>query len=495
MFQLKKFLHPLFVATVLLCSCGQTEEVTVDDSKKGYTPEDSKVVFRLQSNSSTATRSAEDSYNHVQGTADEYKVNSARVYFFDNMTKLLAKSVQLSGITFFGTDGSGNIIYETEPISIPHGTYDIFVTANTNRQIKTDQEDKFLADIDSITYTKALIEDISGGIVMANRASDNIATTISKSSDNDVNVINIALERVLARLDVAKAAESFELTDNNGTKYASIKLDGYFIVNVPKYFYTYRHTAVLTSMNEPDWNLMTHFGNVSDVNGYVIDPYFFKKSIDASNFTNADKYYENYAGGYSNPNQIPWNSFNAVSQTPNYKTAYCLENCSLRPAQENGYSTGVLFKAIMEPQNNVYHLGSSGNLELITDKNLYPEVLYFFQRKFYDSAEALAAAVSATGSPSNKYQARKFEKTDDGYRCYYKYWVRHLDNNKPTEMGVMEFAIVRNNLYRMLITGVSDLGDEGPEIIPDTPDEGDTYLKVVLNVKPWIVRDLTDIVL
>jgi len=495
MFQLKKFLHPLFVATVLLCSCGQTEEVTVDDSKKGYTPEDSKVVFRLQSNSSTATRSAEDSYNHVQGTADEYKVNSARVYFFDNMTKLLAKSVQLSGITFFGTDGSGNIIYETEPISIPHGTYDIFVTANTNRQIKTDQEDKFLADIDSITYTKALIEDISGGIVMANRASDNIATTISKSSDNDVNVINIALERVLARLDVAKAAESFELTDNNGTKYASIKLDGYFIVNVPKYFYTYRHTAVLTSMNEPDWNLMTHFGNVSDVNGYVIDPYFFKKSIDASNFTNADKYYENYASDYSNPNQIQWSSFNAVSQTPNYKTAYCLENCSLLPAQKNGYSTGVLFRAIMEPQNNVYHLGSSGNMELITDKNLYPEVLYFFQRKFYDSAEALAAAVSATGSPSNKYQARKFEKTDDGYRCYYKYWVRHLDNNKPTEMGVMEFAIVRNNLYRMLITGVSDLGDEGPEIIPDTPDEGDTYLKVVLNVKPWIVRDLTDIVL
>ena len=495
MFQLKKILHPLLVATVLLCSCGQTEDVTVDDSKKGYTPEDSKVVFRLQSNSSTATRSAEDSYNHVQGTADEYKVYNARVYFFDNMTKLLAKSVQLSGITFFGTDGSGNIIYETEPISIPHGTYDIFVTANTNRQIKKDQEDQFLADIDSVTYTKALIEDISGGIVMANRASDNVATTISKSSDNDVNVINISLERVLARLDVAKASESFELTDNNGTQYASVKLDGYYIVNVPKYYYTYRHTAVLTSMNEPDWNLMTHFGNVSDVNGYVIDPYFFKKTIDASNFTNADKYYENYSGGYSNPSQIQWSSFNAVGQTPNYKTAYCLENCTLMQAQKNGYSTGVLFRAIMEPQNNVYHLNSSGNMELITDKNLYPEVLYFFQRKFYDSAEALAAAISATGSPSNKYQARKFEKTDDGYRCYYKYWVRHLDNNVPTEMGVMEFAIVRNNLYRMLITGVSDLGDESPEIIPDIPDEGETYLKVVLNVKPWIVRDLTNIVL
>jgi hypothetical protein len=49
----------------------------------------------------------------------------------------------------------------------------------------------------------------------------------------------------------------------------------------------------------------------------------------------------------------------------------------------------------------------------------------------------------------------------------------------------------------MVITKVSGLGD--PEIPtkpdPDKPDEGETYLKVILNVKPWIVRDLTDIVL
>lgn len=64
-------------------------------------------------------------------------------------------------------------------------------------------------------------------------------------------------------------------------------------------------------------------------------------------------------------------------------------------------------------------------------------------------------------------------------------------------MGVMEFGIVRNNLYRMLVTNVSDLGDGDPELIPnnDTPDEGETKLKVILNVKPWIVRDLTNIVL
>jgi hypothetical protein len=60
----------------------------------------------------------------------------------------------------------------------------------------------------------------------------------------------------------------------------------------------------------------------------------------------------------------------------------------------------------------------------------------------------------------------------------------------PTSMGVMEFAIVRNNLYRMLITKISGLGDGIPQVDTDKPDEGETYLKVVLNVKPWIVRDL-----
>ena len=492
MFRLNKTVHPLFIAALLICSCGQAENDAISNSEA---QENHNIVFRLQSNSSNVTRSVEDSYNHVQGTADEYKVNNATVYFFDTTSKLFAKCVQLSGITFLGTSSSGNIIYETDPVSVPKGTYDIFVVANTNRQIKKGKESEFIANIDSISYTQALIEDVSGGIMMTNRAVDNLAIDISKSGEDNVNVINITLERVLARLDIAKASDTFQLTDDAGNQYASVKLDGFYIVNAPKYFYTFRHTAVLTSLIEPEWNLMTNFGNVSDVNGYIIDPYFFKKPIDASKFTNADKYYENYSGDCSDPNNVKWNTFNAVAQTPSYKTAYCLENCMLAPAQMNGYSTGVLFKAIIEPNNNVYHLNGSGELELVTDKQTYPETLYYFQHKFYDSAEALASAVSASGSLIDKYQAKKFEKTDDGYRCYYKYWIRHFDNLNATQMGVMEFGIVRNNLYRMLITNVSDLGNGTSEVQPETPDEGETYLQVVLNVKPWTVRDLTNIVL
>jgi hypothetical protein len=493
------------LAAGLTYSCSQQDDIISNDTPNEVTPTEVtkgniKVVFRMQSNpSAPTTRSAEDSYVHTQGTPEEYKVNSARVYLFDSPTKLLVKSFLLSNLTNIGSDADGNVVYETENVMVPQGTYDVFVTANTNRIINKDHEDDFLADIDSITYTRAQIEDISNGIFMTNRASANVSTVITEDEKGEISVVYVELERTLARLDVAKSAEEYALTDKNGTQYASVKLDGFYIVNLPKYFYTFRHCAVLTSLEEPTWSLSTNFGKVSDVNGYVIDPYFFKKKVDASSFTNQDKYYENFFCDITTPSVVKWMSFNAVSQTPNYKTTYSLENCTLAPAQKNGYSTGVLFRAVMEPYNNVYHLNGS-TLELINNKQNYPEVLYYYGYRFFDSPEALNFYASGNSSQTDPkvFEAKKFEKSNDGnYHCYYKYWIRHLDNNKPTVMGVMEFGIVRNNLYRMLVTNVSDLGDGDPELIPnnDTPDEGETKLKVILNVKPWIVRDLTNIVL
>lgn len=500
MIHLKKTTAALFLIGTALCSCSQYEDIDVNDDNGENKQETAGVVFRFRTNISSdpSTRSAEDSYSYTQGSPDEYKVNNARVYLFDTPTKLFVKSFLLTDLVRSGSDVNGNIIYETEHVPVPQGTYDIFVTANTDRQINKTTEAEFLADIDSISYVRGHIEDISKGVIMTNRASDNSATVIENSPENEDNVINITLERVLARIDIAKGRETFQLTDENSKMYATITLDGYYIVNFPKYYYTYRHTAVLTSMTEPNWNISEHFGNVKDVNGYIVDPYFFKKTIDASAFTNAEKYYENFYGDYNNPNAVTWTSFKPVGDEPQYNTVYCLENCSLAPAQKNGYSTGVIFKAKVEPYNNVYHLASDGNMVLVTDKNSYPEVLYYFNYNFYDSAEALASAIGVTsvdGANLDIYKAKKFEKTDDGYRSYYTYWIRHLDNFKPTSMGVMEFGIVRNNLYRMLITNVSGLGVPDKVVDTDIPDEGETHLKVVLNVKPWIVRDLTNIVL
>lgn len=498
MVNLNKLTYALLFAASVVCSCSQNDDFEANESKTAETKEIG-IVFRLQTNASTATRSVEDSYVPEQGTEEEYKVNSARVYFYDSPTKLFVRSVLLTNLTKRSGGTSYDAVYEAERVSVPQGTYDIFVTANTSRQIDKENEADFLADIDSMSYVQGYISDISKGIIMTNRATANLNTVIVNNEKNEDNVVSIELERVLARIDIGRSAESYDLTDDKNRKYATVILDGHYVVNFPKYYYSYRHTSVLTSLAEPTWNyenLEENFGNVKDVNGYVIDPYFFKKTINATNFKNEDKYYAHYFGDYKDPNAIQWTSFKPASGgTVQYSTVYCAENCMLAPAQKNGYSTGVIFRARIEPNDNVYRLAADGSLQLITNKQSYPEVLYYYNYNFYASADALAAAVGTTVTESNMdlYQARKYEKTNDGYRCYYIYWVRHLDNYKPTVMGVMEFAIVRNNLYRLRVANISGVGDPSVSVIPDTPDEGETYLKVVLNVKPWIVRNQTNI--
>lgn len=82
-----------------------------------------------------------------------------------------------------------------------------------------------------------------------------------------------------------------------------------------------------------------------------------------------------------------------------------------------------------------------------------------------------------------------------GYYCQYFYFNRHNDNKKPGTMGVMEFATVRNNVYKLAVTNIKQLGhpiipDNDPDKpTPDTDDESDdVYLSVSCEVLPWVVR-------
>ncbi len=82
-----------------------------------------------------------------------------------------------------------------------------------------------------------------------------------------------------------------------------------------------------------------------------------------------------------------------------------------------------------------------------------------------------------------------------GYYCYYFYWNRHNDNNLNGKMGPMEFAIVRNNVYKLSVSKISRLGhprnpDNDPDPYdPEDPDEEDrVYMTINLEVLPWVVR-------
>ena len=93
---------------------------------------------------------------------------------------------------------------------------------------------------------------------------------------------------------------------------------------------------------------------------------------------------------------------------------------------------------------------------------------------------------------------RASDETDGegwGYYCYYFYWNRHNDNLRSGKMGEMEFATVRNNVYKLSVTTINGLGHT--RIVeydsdPGTPKRKDedplAYIQVQVEVLPWVVR-------
>lgn len=81
--------------------------------------------------------------------------------------------------------------------------------------------------------------------------------------------------------------------------------------------------------------------------------------------------------------------------------------------------------------------------------------------------------------------------------CYYPYWIKHADNNKTTDMGVMEFGIVRNNIYDLAVSKITKLGLSGTDV-PDPTEPGESKelrFIVDINVKNWVIRSNSDIIL
>lgn len=93
------------------------------------------------------------------------------------------------------------------------------------------------------------------------------------------------------------------------------------------------------------------------------------------------------------------------------------------------------------------------------------------------------------------YESSIDDEMGAGYYCYYFYWNRHNDNHNSGVMGRMEFAVVRNNVYKLAVTNIRRLGhprlsENDPDPVdPDTPDEkGDVYFDVEVEAVPWVVR-------
>ncbi len=108
---------------------------------------------------------------------------------------------------------------------------------------------------------------------------------------------------------------------------------------------------------------------------------------------------------------------------------------------------------------------------------------------------AVDAGITIYQWATDEYLGAGQTEPHKGYFCYYYYWNRHNDNGIPGVMGKMEFAVVRNNVYKISVDKIHRIGhplrtenDPDPQT-PDTPDEvSDVYLDVQVTTLPWVVR-------
>lgn len=221
-------------------------------------------------------------------------------------------------------------------------------------------------------------------------------------------------------------------------------------------------------------------------NDYVVDPNFNTKEVDygveafySRNFTSFGA-----VAKAAETDDIEWKELS----TDNGPVFYTLENTMIKEEQKNGYTTGLYYKATY----NLKDKKEGGNV-------------YKYLGKLYDFEElsgvaglanlvAIASLILSAGlsdeSSAEEFEKLRITKYEKGV-CYYPYWIRHVDNGDASVSGVMEFAVVRNNVYKMKINSVSGIGTPTPgDPDPETPDEtSEAKLQVIVKVMDWTVRN------
>lgn len=357
----------------------------------------------------------------------------------------------------------------------------------------------------------------------------------------DLGTVNVA--RVVSRFDFknnngANGTNLYPINDVNDESIhiADVKLLGMHPINIAKEFYTF--PRVSADGTDKDWSLC----GVEKWDNYVVSPNFADKAatLTESSALLGKYYFQQNEKTYDKLNYTDLSTFNGKDDDDNNWTAanktgykiwrYVTENTMPSAAsQKKGITTGIVFKAeVVNPTaNSPIDVAMKNKVAIYAYNGIYYGPL--------DSLRLIAAKQPATsaihkdflkvfGNTSLNYTLDEDTKkivfdnalTDNDiiannntfkilrptivndvahYYVYYVYYNRHNDNGNSNEMAPMEFGTVRNNIYKLAVTSISELGhtnnpgdDPDPEN-PEDPDEKEKlYFKVSCRVLPWMVR-------
>lgn len=112
--------------------------------------------------------------------------------------------------------------------------------------------------------------------------------------------------------------------------------------------------------------------------------------------------------------------------------------------------------------------------DLLGDASLYTWTSYMRTVCGYYIDAKGNVQIDAEGKNTRELLARHNVQTYRDATCYYTYWIRH--GGSESSDATMKHAIVRNNIYKLRVDAVYDLGDDLP---------GETPLVVTVYVNNW----------
>lgn len=277
--------------------------------------------------------------------------------------------------------------------------------------------------------------------------------------------------------------------DNSTEETYYVHLTDYALVNLSKTVYAVRHIN--------NQNGTRQFGILGS-GEYLEDPQTASKNAAensyASYFNQDIKKVQDAVNGATYPN-LP-DMFNALPaemedgavpgvDTPHGNSIgahlqYVYENAVTAQKQVAGLVTGIVFAG-----------------KIYDNYGVEVPVMYKYNQHFYRTLRALLKA-----NPSLKDNGLTENSTDevadkilglDVYkngRCYYySAEIKHFEDNDNTAAGVMEYAIMRNNIYSLKVASIDDLGDARLDLTPSQSIvDVRAYVGVEVSILPWIVR-------
>lgn len=521
-----------------------SDEVDLSTNNGGSTEESTSQVFMqfnlelpAVSRSTTQTGGGSDAGVEI-GKDYENQVSEVLVVITDategsTYDKFIAKS---SVVTPSSANNTTYVVpFKTTELTSSAGkSVNVYVYCNPTEELT--KATTFDVNKDYYTLTDATNATIwtKNKFLMTN-ADNNYKRTLPANLDNykvesnPFDLETIKVERAAARFDYksSDADETYTLMEEDGKAEVTVTLTDMALVNLSKEFYYLRRVSA-DGKRENATIGGTEVGGTSA--NYVVDTDADWKSSYSSG-SESDHFYYTYQPNDADASTYDWDkiadvtgasgtadtdkNWNADGTKGDYKIwRYATENTIPKGTddglQKKGITTGVAFKGEIK--------GVSDGMKILLNGTntvyVFDNILWGTWDNVKTAAEAKESGNTTLANPSlaaayneamkggytdAKAVAAGFTifkpNADKKYEVLYYYWNRHNDNDNNGSMGPMEFAVVRNNVYKLSVTGVNKFGhptnpsdDPDPENPEDPDEEDDVYFKVAVEVLPWVVR-------